>query len=200
MINRQFFFDRARIGLFDGALKASQVAGLSGILDVWEASFAKSDDRWLAYMLATAHHETDRTMQPIHEYGGAAYFKKMYDIEGNRPTLAAKMGNTTPGDGVLYCGRGFVQLTWKTNYKAMSAVTGVDLVKFPDRAMEIPVATRVMFHGMINGTFTGKRLAGYFNKTTEDWINARKIINGLDKANLIAGYGKGYYAAISYTT
>jgi hypothetical protein len=200
MINQKFFFDRVRLTLFDGALKPSQVEGLSGILAVWEKGYAKNDDRWLAYMLATAHHETDRTMQPIHEYGSAARFKKLYDITGDRPSAAKQYGNTSPGDGVKYCGRGFVQLTWKNNYAAMCDPTGVDLVKNPDRAMEIPVATVVMFFGMTNGTFTGKKLANYFNKTTADWINARRIINGTDKANLIAGYAKQYYGAISYTT
>ena len=200
MINRPFFFERVRSSLFDGKMKQSQVDGLTGILDVWEASYAKSDDRWLAYMLATAHHETDRTIQPIHEYGSNAYFTKRYDITGDRPALAKKMGNDTPGDGIKYCGKGYVQLTWKSNYKAMSPVTGVDLVAFPDRAMEIPVATKVMFYGMTKGTFTGKKLADYFNPTTADWVNARRIINGTDKANLIAGYAKNYYAAISYTT
>ena len=200
MINRNFFFDRIRLTLFDGGLKATQVAGIEGILNVWEASYAKSDDRWLAYMLATAHHETDRTMRPIHEYGSNARFTKLYDVNGDRPQTAVKNGNPQPGDGIKYCGRGFVQLTWKNNYKLMSAPTGVDLVANPDRAMEIPVATVVMFFGMIKGTFTSRKLADYFNTTTEDWVNARRIINGTDKANLIAAYGKSYYAAISYTT
>jgi len=54
--------------------------------------------------------------------------------------------------------------------------------------------------GQINGSFTGKKLTDYFNKTTENWVQARQIINRLDKAQLIAGYAKDYYAAISYTT
>lgn len=202
MINRSFFFDRVRLQLFGGSLSASQVEGLTGILDEWEKSHASKDDRWLAYMLATAHHETDRTIRPIKEYGGAAYYTKMYDPapKGTRPALAKSMGNTTPGDGPRYCGRGFVQLTWKNNYAAMSSVTGVDLVKNPDRAMELPVATKVLFYGMMNGSFTGRKLDSYFNKTTEDWKNARRIINGTDKANAIAEYGKRYYGAISHTT
>jgi predicted chitinase len=151
-------------------------------------------------MLATAHHETDRTMQPIHEYGSKARLKKLYDIQGERPQTAASFGNTTPGDGVKYCGRGFVQLTWKNNYAAMCEPTGVDLVADPDRAMETPVAAKVMFFGMTTGAFTGKKLADYFSKTKADWVSARRIINGTDKANLIAGYGQQYYAAISYTT
>ena len=82
----------------------------------------------------------------------------------------------------------------------MSAVVGVDLVKNPDRALDLKNAIPIMFVGMVQGIFTGKRLADYFNKTTEDWVNARRIINGLDKANLIAGHAKKFYSAISYTT
>lgn len=200
MINRKSFFETADVALFGGMLTRSQFDGMTGILDVWEDKYRQNDDRWLAYMLATAHHETDRTFKPIKEYGGAKYYTKLYDVAGANPSRAKKMGNTRPGDGPLYCGRGFVQLTWKVNYQTMSGVCGVDLVKEPDRAMELPVATQVMFHGMIVGTFTGKKLADYFSGQKQDWVNARRIINGLDKANLIADYGRRYYAAISYTT
>jgi hypothetical protein len=199
VINRKFFFEQVRISLFGGSVKQSQVAGIEGILDEWEGGFAKRDDRWLAYVLATVHHETDRTFKPIKEYGGEPWYRKMYDITGSRPALAQRNGNTTPGDGARYCGRGFVQLTWKNNYRAMSAVCGVDLVKSPDRAMELPIATKILFHGMTKGTFTGKKLADYFSPEIEDWVNARRIINGVDKANLIADYGRRYYAAVSYT-
>lgn len=199
MINRKFFFDQCKISLFGGSLSKKQVDGLTTILDRWESDHAKDDDRWLAYMLATAHHETDRTIKPIHEYGGPAYFKDRYDIKGSRPALAKKMGNTTPGDGVRYHGRGFVQLTWKSNYEKASAKIGVDLVNQPDRALELEPATRIMFEGMMAGWFTGKKLSDYFSKTADDWFNARRIINGTDKASLIAGYGQRYYAAISYT-
>ena len=53
---------------------------------------------------------------------------------------------------------------------------------------------------MTKGIFTGKKFADYFSPQKEDWVNARRIVNGLDKANSIADYGKRYYAAISYTT
>jgi putative chitinase len=46
----------------------------------------------------------------------------------------------------------------------------------------------VLYDGMINSWFTGAGLPDYFNADTEDPINARKIVNGLDKADLIAGY------------
>lgn len=200
MINRKFFFDRVRLELFGGSLRQNQVTGVEGILDEWEQNHAKKDDRWLAYMLATVHHETDRAFRPIKEYGGNSYFTRMYDITGDRPALAQKMGNAAPGDGPRYCGRGFVQLTWKNNYRAMSAVCGVDLVAAPDRALELPIATKILFAGMMKGTFTSRKLGDYFAPGVEDWVNARRIINGLDKANAIADYGRRFYAAISYTT
>jgi len=200
MLNREFFFGYVRQQLFGGRLRPAQVRGLSGILDEWEAHHARKDDRWLAYMLATTHHETDRTMQPIREYGGNAYFKAMYDITGSRPQLAARNGNTTPGDGIRYYGRGFVQLTWKSNYARAGSALGVDLVGEPDLALDLAIATRVMFIGMTRGWFTGRKLADYFNPARADWVGARRIINGTDKANLIAGYCQQYYAALSYTT
>ena len=68
-INRKFFYDYARQHLFGGQLRQSQVDGMNAFLDRWEAHHAQDDHRWLAYILGTTHHETDRTMQPIEEYG-----------------------------------------------------------------------------------------------------------------------------------
>jgi hypothetical protein len=82
----------------------------------------------------------------------------------------------------------------------MSPVVGVDLVKSPDRALDLTNAIPIMFVGMKQGIFTGKKFADFFNRSKDDWVNARKIINGLDKARLIASYAKKYYGAISYTT
>jgi putative chitinase len=185
MINRKFFFDHVRCHLFDGKLRQSHVDGFNAILAEWERKYAKKDDRWLAYMLATTHHETDRTMQPIEEYG-----------KGKGRTYGVADSVT----GHTYYGRGFVQLTWKSNYQSMGKKLKVDLVNRPELALGLKVATRILFQGMMEGTFTGVRLSTYFNPNKDDWMNARRIINGLDKANLIAGYGKSYYAAISYTT
>jgi hypothetical protein len=67
-INRQFFFDQVNLRLFDGKLPAKAKDSLNQILDYWEANQAGADERWLAYALGTAHHETDRTFGPIREY------------------------------------------------------------------------------------------------------------------------------------
>ena len=81
----------------------------------------------------------------------------------------------------------------------MGTLLGVDLVNNPDRALDLGIATQILFVGMTRGIFTGKKLGDYFNSTTSDWFNARRIINGTDRASLVVDYGEEYYAAISYT-
>ena len=200
-INRDFFFAHVRRALFDGSLRQSQVDGLEAILDYWEVREGARDDRWLAYLLATAHHETDRTMRPIREYGSAAYFTRLYDPPpaGGRPDTARDLGNIRPGDGARFHGRGFVQLTGRRNYADWSRRLGIDLVADPDLALDRAVAVRILVEGSLHGTFTGRKLSDYLHGGVSDWRNARRVINGLDKANLIAGYALKYYAAISYT-
>lgn len=201
MIDRTKFFAGIRQQPFDGKLSVGQVAGTTSILDEWDRR-KLTDIRWLAYMLATAKWETDHTMQPIVEKGGTAYLTRNYDVRGSNPARAKKNGNTSPGDGPKYCGRGYVQLTWKNNYLTMTnllakAGIGADLVVNPELATRPDVAAFVMFQGMLDGVFTGKKLADYFNPKLTDWINARRIINGTDKAAPIAAIGKMFYADLA---
>ena len=189
--------------LFKGRLRQTQVDGLNFILDVWEASYARKDDRWLAYALGTTHHETDARMQPIHEYGGRRYYFRMYDIEGDRPWVARKLGNTHPGDGVLFHGRGYLQLTGRDNYTKIQRKFATDLTsdeQAADRVLDPEFAAKIMFYGMEKGVFTGKKFADYFDGDLARWKQARAIINPHDKPRLVAGFALDYYAAISYTT
>lgn len=191
MINRKFFFDQVRNSLFNGKLTLSQVKGLEAILNEWESNNSKKDDRWLAYMFATTHHETDTTMQPIEEYGKG---------KGKKYGRRLKMSGVAYTDTTnIFYGRGFVQLTWYENYDKAGKKLKADFIKHPEKVMELANATRIMFLGMAQGWFTGKKLGDYFNATKEDWYNARRIINGTDKASAIEAYGLKYYAAISYT-
>ncbi|ESQ76947.1 glycoside hydrolase family 19 protein [Asticcacaulis sp. YBE204] len=196
MTDRDRFYTSIRTSLFGGKLKPKQVEGIEAILAVWQAD----DARELAYGLATAYHETGFTMQPAKEKGGAAYLRRMYDPHSKDPAraaLARKNGNLTPGDGVRYAGRGFVQLTWKANYKRMGEVLGIDLINEPDLAVQPDIAARILFVGMTRGLFSGKALGDYFTQSHTDWIEARRIINGVDRASTIAGYARQFHVALT---
>ncbi len=201
-LDRAAFFKGVRPYPFGGSLTQGQVAGLQAILDACPPDLASDS---LAYCLATAFHETARTMLPIKEYGGAAYFHRMYDKDGERPTVAKTLGNTVPGDGAKFAGRGYVQLTGRSNYRRATGelqnrgylTRDQDLTQAPDMAMTPDVAAAVMFIGMTEGWFTGKKLADYFGPNRSgDAFNARRIINGVDRADLIKGYHTGFRAAL----
>lgn len=166
-------------------LSQAQVDGINHILDEWDSNPLLNDNRWLAYMLATAYHETDGTMCAINEYGkgkGRPYGKKL---------KMSRVAYKTPNQ--IYYGRGLVQLTWYENYELMGRLLKVDLLNNPDMALNPIIAVKIMFEGMTKGSssfgdFTGKCLEIYFNKTANDPVGARRIINGTDKASLIAGH------------
>ena len=119
---------------------------------------------------------------------------------GGRPKVAAALGNSQKGDGVLFHGRGYVQLTGRSNYGKAGKLVKADLLGNADLALDPAIAGKILFAGMESGLFTGKKFGDYFNKSKEDWINVRRTINRLDKAPQIADYGKRFYGAISYTT
>lgn len=206
-MDKKKFFDSVRGPVFGGKLTFQQVSGTDLILDTWATGYVdRSPPTQLAYMLATAFWESGRTMQPIAEHGNAAYFTRLYDIRGERPALARRMGNVNPGDGIKYRGRGLVQLTWKLNYELATAKLWalgkhVDLVGNPDQAMQPDIAILVMFEGMESGWFTGRDLDDYIDSKIdgdehEDYLKARKIINGTDRQALIAGFADKFLTAL----
>lgn len=175
MIDRKKFFDGVRNRLFNGTLTQPQVDGLNGILGEWDNRYLNGDLRWLAYILATAKHETNETMQPVRE----AYWLSENWRKANLRYYP-------------YYGRGFCQLTWKSNYEKFGARLGLDLVDNPDLALELDAATRILFDGMVDGLYTGVGLPRYFNSETDDWLNARRIVNGTDCAADIAVLGRTF--------
>ena len=180
MIDRPKFFDKARANPFGGTMTQGQVDGCNAILDGWEKGTA-NDLRWLAYMLATTKWETAHKMQPVAEYGHGA---------------GHPYGQPDPVTGQIYYGRGYVQLTWKENYAKFSPLVGADLVADPDRAIEPGIATKILFAGMEHGLFTGVGLPRYFSATVDDPINARRIINGTDRAQEIADIHHCFWGAL----
>lgn len=168
---------------FGGALTQDQVDGINAIIAGF-ALYGGAETNILADILATAKWETGDKMQPIYERGTKAYFKK---YEGR-----ASLGNTEPGDGYLYRGRGLVQITGRRNYAYWANRLGIDLVGNPDLALDMDVAVRLLVEGAMIGAYTGKKLADYIDSTDEsddedlrEYVQARRVINGVDKAEVI---------------
>lgn len=194
-INLPNFFEQIKKNGLYGRISQSQVDGMNYILEGWEASGLK-DLRWLAYMLATTYHETAKTMQPIEEYGKGRNRKYGKKIKMN--------GSTYSTPDKIYYGRGYVQLTWYENYEKMGKALGFDLLNNPELALQPEIAMRIMIEGMTKGLtnrgdFTGKSLEDYFNGNSENPREARRIINGTDKADLIADYYSKFKRSLSFS-
>ena len=109
-------------------------------------------------------------------------------------TLRGLISDCAPGD----YGRGLVQLTWIDNYRKMGAIVGAALVDHPERALEPALSARILIEGMRRGSFTGRKLGHHFPEGgAADWVGARRIINGTDCAEAIAGYGRSFAAALA---
>jgi len=182
------FFATARERIFHGELAQGQVDGINAILAAFDKALPKSDVRWPAYALATAYHETRGTMEPVKEYG-----------EGRGHAYGLPEG---PWKQVYY-GRGDVQLTWEANYahatrelRAHGLLTpDQDLEKTPDLACDPAIAAFIMAIGMSEGWFTGVKFSDCLAAKT-DFVEARRIINGLDRAYLVAGYAYIFLASL----
>ena len=96
----------------------------------------------------------------------------------------------------MYYGRGETQNTWFDNYEKLSKVFGVDFLKNPDLLLTQEWSTPVTIYSMKNGLYTGRKLSDYINQSKKDYLNARRIINGMDKASLIAGYAETFEKAL----
>lgn len=128
-----------------------------------------------AYGLATAKWETAHTFQPVRE--------AFWLSEGWRQNNFRYFP---------YYGRGYVQLTWESNYELYSSILGLDLHEDPDLALRHDVALFVLGHGMKLGTFTGRPLERFVFRNHTDFVNARRVINGTDKAREIAALAESF--------
>lgn len=198
LVNSKAFFDRVRdVDLLGPKLSDGEVAGCNAIL----AACAAWPIAHVAYGLATAFHETAGTMEPIKERGGDEYLRRSYDVTGRDPERARRHGNLKPGDGARYAGRGLVQLTWQVNYAKASRLTGVNLLTHPDRACQLDLAAQILEGGMREGWFTGRKLSHCLpavgHAKREQFVKARPIINGTDKADLIAAVAMDFQEALA---
>lgn len=207
MFDRKYLFDLLRNAPFGGRLTALQVKAVGLILDLCEK--LKLPLPFIAYIIATAFHETGGTFNPGKEslnYSVSALKSKfsrerisLVDADkygrkagqkANQSAIAnliyggawglRQLGNRLIGDGWRFIGRGLVQLTGRRNYEIFG------LADNPDGAMVLEKAVEILVKGMHDGVFTGKKLSDFYSGGVFRAVDARAIVNGTDKASLIS--------------
>lgn len=179
------FFDALRGDVFSPLL-ASQVQGCEAILA--ECGKQGLGVAKTAYVLATARWESANSMQPVAE----AYFLGEPKAEAFRRKLRY----------YPWYGRGLAQTTWDYNYQKVDDELGMGgaLMKSPDLLLELRFAVPALVRAMIGGWYTGKSLATYLpnerNGTASEFVAARRIINGTDKAGEVAALAIKFQAAL----
>ena len=200
MIDRTAFYDSVRGSLFRGSLSKAQVQGLEKLLDVWFGHYhdhldSRASISMLAYLLGTAYHETARTMQPVRETLANTDSQAIdrLDIAWAKGRLGQVK---TPYWRNGYFGRGYVQLTHRSNYEKAGSKLKIDLVNNPSLALDPEYAAHILFRGSLEGWFTGAKLSDYITPTTTSFVSARAIINGRDRAMKIAEYADDFNVAL----
>ena len=183
--DRSTFFEAYRELFNPLSLSQKQVDGIETLLTFIEDDPELHDLRQIAYLLATVKHECADTWQPITEFASGSAYEGRMDL-----------GNIFPGDGPRFKGRGYVQITGRANYRKFGNRFEVDLIENPSLALEPPISYKIASVGMRFGLFTGKELDDYIHKDHCDYRNARRIINGLDKADKIQGYAEKFESVL----
>ncbi|WGK69476.1 hypothetical protein P0082_01050 [Candidatus Haliotispira prima] len=133
-----------------------------------------------AYVLATAFWETARTMKPVIEAFWLSEEWRKINLKKYYP----------------WYGRGYVQLTHEENYIRASRILDLDISKYKEWSVDPDDAAKILVIGSLNGWFTGKKLANYISEGYCNYKEARRIINGVDRAEEIAEIAKDYEEAL----
>ena len=165
-MNKKLFFDSIRASVFHGKLSQPQVEGLNYILDYYEKNYKDK---------MTLNQFAYLLASIYHET--AHTFQPIKEIGGSRMPYAPAFG------------RGLIQITHDRNYRAFGAIPY-------DKALEWPAALDIAFRGCNDGMFTGRRLSDYINSKKCDFTNARRVVNGTDRAALIAGHARSFKTAL----
>ncbi|MEM6255067.1 MAG: glycoside hydrolase family 19 protein [Cyanobacteria bacterium P01_D01_bin.156] len=147
-----------------------------------------TDPAHIAYILATTGHEA-LFRGPIEEF----------ESGWRRRTGPGDYGAVHRATGHRYYGRGYVQITWATNYQKIDQVLGTNTYHNPDQMLDPAVAAPATVIGMRDGIFTARSLDDYGYGDNFDWNGARSIINNGDLRSTIGGYGQHIYEYIRNT-
>ena len=190
-MDRKRFFDALRkrdSGVFGTSISQGQVSGTEELLDVAQARGVPLFH--LAYILGGVYHETGGMMVPVREG-----FAKT-DIGARRVVAKRSYGKPAGPYNHVYYGRGRIQNTWLRNMETLSKRFGHDFVKNPDLLLDPAIDAVVTIVGHQEGLWTGKKLSDYIGDGRVDYVNARRIVNGTDKAKQIAVYAKAFETAL----
>lgn len=157
----------------------------------------------IAYILATAYHETGGSFVPIMENMNYTTAKRLMQVWPSRfPSYEfaaqyiynpVKLGNYVyngrlgnkmgTDDGYNYRGRGLSQLTGKENYEKWGKILGKDFITSPELMCDPEVSAAILVTGLITGEYSGKKLSDYLNSEKKDYVNARRCVNADVKLN-----------------
>lgn len=110
--------------------------------------------------LATVRVEVGRSFKPVMENASGQAYENRHDL-----------GNYVPGDGTKYKGRGFIQLTGRSNYENYGRVFNLDLVCHPELALDVTISAKILAQ-----YFKDKNISQVCE--AKDWTKVRKLVNG----------------------
>ncbi|MGB0903618.1 MAG: N-acetylmuramoyl-L-alanine amidase, partial [Mangrovicoccus sp.] len=163
----------------DPGNKRRAAEALPGILKACY-KWGVTDLSQIAYVLATAQHECNFGHPMVEHWTNSAAQQKYEHSKLNSET----------GDGQKFKGRGYVQLTFRYNYKRYGDALGMDFLSDPKVVERPEIAAEVLVYGMSQMGFTGPSqiLAAYGEGANFDFDGARRMING-DKHKFERRYG-----------
>lgn len=188
MINKQKTYENIKKEFGLRSISQKQVDGFEAVFNEYERLNIPIE--FLFYILATIWHEVGGTMQPIEEIGKGKGLKY-----GKRVWYDGRIYTDIPH---IFYGRGHTQNTWRDIYLKLTQANtkGWDFVNHPELLLTMECSVWATFYAMITGLYTGRKLSHYFTNSISDAVGARKIINGTDKAQLIASYYDKFKKAI----
>lgn len=210
-MDKVIFFNEVR-PLFFGKLSPTQVSGMENILTAWD-TWGIPNTNFLAKVLATAKWETGGAMVPVKET------QRPSDIQPPSDATVIKRLDTAFAKDQLtwvkkpywregWFGRGLVQLTHADNYRGNIRMEVLkefqcDIFTHPALTLRPDISAFILVKGMVNGWFTGKALDDFIDYVDEsdeedlkEYMGARKIINGVDRAREIGLLALGFERAL----